>query len=143
MKLSLPSMASLAAQNNLVIKQFDIASAYLNGDLEEEVIMEAPKFFEESLQNVNDFEKNKEIGTKAKNMFHDFQKQNKVCLLKKSIYGLKQAGRRWYIKLNKALRRHGVKPSKSDPCLFFTGAGEDKIMIAVYVDDILIASRDE
>ena len=136
-------MASLAAQNNLVIRQFDIASAYLNGDFEEEITMEAPKFFEEFLKNVIDLERNSEIENKAKNMLHDFKKGNKVCLLKKFIYGLRQAGRTWYNKLDKVLRQIGVTPSKSDPCLFQSGAGEDIIMVAVYVDDIVVASRDE
>ena len=67
-------------------------ASYLNGDLEEEVIMEAPKFFEVFLQNVIDFEGNSEIGTKAKRMLHDFQRGNEVCLLKKAFMDLdKQA----------------------------------------------------
>ena len=48
-------MASLAAQNNMVIRKFDEASAYFNGGLEDEIIMKAPKFFEEFLQNVINF----------------------------------------------------------------------------------------
>ena len=44
-------------------------------------------------------------------------------------------------KLSEELTKFGVIPSKSDPCVFYTGQGEDILLIAVYVDDILAASR--
>ena len=111
-------MASLAAQNNLVIRQFDIASAYLNGDLEEEITMKAPKFFEEFLKNVIDLERNSKIENKAKKMLHDFKKGNEVCLLKKSIYGLRQAGRTWSKKWTK-FSDESVSPHQSRIHAFF------------------------
>lgn len=95
---SIRLMASLAAQYSLKIRQFDVTSAYLNGDLEEQVYMSAPKGFEIFLQDLIDSEGDSKIGSQAKEMLHEFQKGNKVCLLKKSIYGLKQAGRSWYKK---------------------------------------------
>jgi hypothetical protein len=75
-------------------------------------------------------------------MLQEFRKGDKVCLLKKSLYGLRQAGRSWYCKLNKTLKNYGAKPTASDPCLFRIGSGEGVTLIAVYVDDILVASRD-
>jgi hypothetical protein len=75
-------------------------------------------------------------------MLQEFRKGDKVCLLKKSLYGLRQAGRSWYCKLNKTLKNYGAIPTASDPCLFRIGSGEDVTLIAIYVDDILVASRD-
>ena len=66
-----------------------------------------------------------------------------MCLLKKSQYGLKQAGRSWYVKLSDTMRKYGAKPTGSDPCVFQIGSGKRAIFIAVYVDDILVASRNQ
>ena len=140
---SIRIMTSLAARYGMNIQQFDIATAYLNGELEEEVLMEIPKNFEETLQSIIDSEEENQVRYKAKNILLELRKGNKVCHLEKSLYGLRQAGRSWYVKLDKALRKYGAIPTKSDPCLFQIGSGEDVTLIAVYVDDILIASRSQ
>jgi hypothetical protein len=75
-------------------------------------------------------------------MLQKFRKKDKVCLLKKSLYGLRQAGRSWYSKLNKTLKNYGAIPSASDPCFFRIGSGKDVTLRAIYVDDILVAFRD-
>lgn len=60
----------------------------------------------------------------------------RVCKLNKAIYGLKQAGRLWNEKLEKALFSFGLKKRKTDPCIYFK---EDlRLLIAIYVDDFLI-----
>ena len=137
---SIRLMASIAARYNKKIRQFDIATAYLNGDLEEEVHMVVPKSFDKILQSVIDSEGNSVIGRKAIDILREFRTGNKVCLLRKSLYGLRQAGRSWHFELDQVLRSCGATPTNSDPCLFQIGSGEDVTMIATYVDDILIAS---
>ena len=122
---SIRIMTSLAARYGMNIQQFDIATAYLNGELEEEVLMEIPKNFEETLQSIIDSEEENQVRYKAKNILLELRKGNKVCHLKKSLYGLRQAGRSWYVKLDKALKKYGAIPTKSDPCLFQIGSGED------------------
>jgi hypothetical protein len=139
---SIRLVASLAAQYGMKIKQFDVKTAYLNGELEEEIFMEAPKGLEKFLGEISESEGNSSTGLKAKRMLQEFRKGDKVCLLKKSLYGLRQAGRSWYCKLNKTLKNYGAIPTASDPCLFRIGSGEDVTLIAIYVDDILVASRD-
>ena len=47
-----------------------------------------------------------------------------MCLLRKSLYGLRRAGRNWHLKLNSVLRKLGATPTKSDPCLFQIDSGE-------------------
>ena len=65
-----------------------------------------------------------------------------VCRLKKSIYGLKQASRRWNSVLDSHLRAMGFTQSNSDPCIYMSGK-VDKFFIAVYVDDMILAGSKE
>lgn len=68
---------------------------------------------------------------------------SKVCRLKKSLYGLKQASRVWNAKLNSTLIRFGLNRSKMDPCIYHKRFEHKIIIVAVYVDDILLFTNDE
>lgn len=70
---------SLAAMNKWKIRQIDVNNTFLNGELTEEVSMDQPA------------------------RFIDAQNSDYVCKLHKSLYGLKQALRAWYEKLNRCL----------------------------------------
>ena len=105
------------------IRQFDVTTAYLNGVIEEEVFMETP------------------IGIRAKRMQIDLESGDKICLLKKSLYGLRQARRSWHVKLDGVLKKFGATPSNADPCVYCLGQEEEILIIAIYVDDILVASQ--
>ena len=61
-----------------------------------------------------------------------------VCLLIKSIYGLKQARRVWNIEFNSAMQKYGHKPLISDPCTYILCQGEDFVIITIWVDDLLL-----
>ncbi|GBN07016.1 Retrovirus-related Pol polyprotein from transposon TNT 1-94 [Araneus ventricosus] len=67
---------------------------------------------------------------------------DKVLLLKKSLYGLKQAGRCWNFKLNQILNNFGAKQTTADPCVYYIKNGKGLTVIMVYVDDILFISQD-
>ena len=90
----------------------DINNAFLHGDLHEEVYMKMP----EGLSNPN----------------------NQVCLLKKSLYGLKQASRQWHAKLVNELKRLGFTQSKNDYSLFTKNNDVHTTLLAVYVDSSLL-----
>ena len=60
-----------------------------------------------------------------------------VWKLKKSVYGLKQAGFNWYRCLSKALKRLGFRKSKVDDCIFIKNIGESRVVTAFHVDDLL------
>lgn len=59
--------------------------------------------------------------------------------MKKTIYGLKQSGREWNIKLDSVLKNIGFKQCNSDPCVYTKNYKNYINIIAIYVDDILLA----
>lgn len=78
------------------LQQLDVKNAFLNGDLEEEVYMDAPPGFGEKL------------GTK-------------VCKLKKSLYGLKQSPRAWFDKFTQFIKSQGYSQGQGDHMMFLIG----------------------
>lgn len=80
---------------------------------------------------------------KVDDMLKDLKAGNKVCLLKRALYGLRQAGRSWHKKLDKSLQEIGVKRTNADPCVYRTHGKGEPVYILIYVDDILIVSKDE
>lgn len=113
---SIRMLLALSAKFNLDIDQMDAVTAFLQGDLEEEIFMTQPEGF-------------------AKNM--------KVCRLKKSLYGLKQASRVWNIKLDAALLSSNLTKSNVDSCVYYKVDGSSMIFVTVYVDDLLIFTNDQ
>jgi transposase InsO family protein len=116
---SIRVVLSLAAKMNLEIEQLDVKTAFLHGDLEEEIYMEQPE------------------GFSAKG------KEHLVCRLKKSLYGLKQAPRLWYKKFDSFMVDHGYDRTTSDHCVFVKKFSDGEfIILLLYVDDMLIVGRD-
>lgn len=68
---------------------------------------------------------------------------NAVCKIKKSLYGLKQASRQWFLKFSSTLVSLGFKKSHTDQTLFIKNVKGTSIAVLVYVDDIIIASSDD
>ncbi|KAF7493789.1 Copia protein [Sarcoptes scabiei] len=90
-KNSLRIMLTLAAVRNWCVHHLDIKTAFLNGNLEEEVYVRPP---------------------------HPLRKEGKIWKLKKSLYGLKQSPRNWHKFLNDILINNGFMASKTEPCLY-------------------------
>jgi hypothetical protein len=65
----------------------------------------------------------------------------RVCNLKKSIYGLKQASRQWFSKLFASLLLFGFLQAKSDFSLFIIKTTNTFIAVLIYVDDVIITSN--
>ena len=114
---SIRSVIALACKEGLKLHQMDITTAFLNGDLKEEVYMRQPEGFVAKGQ------------------------ERLVCRLKKSLYGLKQAPRCWNQVLDSQLKAMGFDQSPSDPCIYTSKTDDDFFVLAVYVDDILLAGK--
>lgn len=112
---SIRFLIAVAARKKLRIRQLDAVTAFLNGELHEDIYMLQPECFNDG--------------------------SGRVCKLQKSLYGLKQASRAWNQKLNGVLIDCGLRRSEADPCIYFSIEGEDILVLAVYVDDILIFSN--
>jgi hypothetical protein len=116
---------AIAVELGLQVHQLDFTSAYLNGEIEEEVFMEVPSDFYDIL---NEKESRKFRG-------------NKVCLIRKALYGLKQSsGRQWYKKLDEKLKQQKLKPLNSDPCVYINKEDGNIVIVVIYVDDLMVAS---
>jgi len=112
------SLLACAVNEEMYVHQMDVVSAYVQGNLHDEIYMEQPELF---IREDN---------------------ENKVCLLKKPFYGLKQAGREWYKRLNDYLTKIGAKNNSSDPCVYIYGDDkEDTVILLIYVDDLMLASK--
>ena len=69
-------------------------------------------------------------------------KERMGCRLKKSIYGLKQASRQWYLKFDSTIRKFGFQENIEDNCVYAKFKNGKYIFLILYVDDILLASSD-
>ncbi|KFY82599.1 hypothetical protein V500_10440 [Pseudogymnoascus sp. VKM F-4518 (FW-2643)] len=111
---SLRLLLSIGASEDMDIRQIDVVSAYPRSDLHAEVYMKPPEGL--------------------------YCPEGYVLRLRKSLYGLKQSGREWYIEACKGLGELGFQPIFSEPSIFTTP--DRRILIGLYVDDMLILSKD-
>jgi hypothetical protein len=68
--------------------------------------------------------------------------KNLGCHLTKSIYGLKQASRPWYLKFDETIKKFRFKENEEDNCIYAKFKNGKFIFLVLYVDDILLASSD-
>lgn len=97
----------------------DVKSAFLNGVLQEEVYVEQPPGF--VLRG----------------------HENKVIHLVKALYGLRQAPRAWYAKLDESLIGLGFRRSASEHAVYLRGTRARRLVVGVYVDDLIIAGGNQ
>ncbi|GJV70187.1 retrotransposon protein, putative, ty1-copia subclass [Tanacetum coccineum] len=105
---------AIAAFYDYEIWQIDLKTAFLNGYLSEEVYMEQPKGF------VN------------------LKYPNRVCKLKRSIYGVKQASRQYNKRFDDEIKKFGFTQNRDEPCVYLKASGSNITFLILYVDDILI-----
>jgi len=104
---------ALGALLDLEMHHMNVKTAFLNGNLEEDIYMEQPKGF--------------------------VQRSDKhlVCKLTKSLYGLKQALRAWYQKIDASFLAFEFKRSVADHNLYFAQIGANVMIVLVYIDYLI------
>ncbi|GKB81436.1 ribonuclease H-like domain-containing protein [Tanacetum coccineum] len=110
------TVLSLAASRHWPIHQLDVKNAFLHGDLSETVYMHQPPGF------------------------RDFVHPDYVCLLQRSLYGLKQASRAWFQRFASYITRVGFHHSRCDSSLFIYRHGTYTAYLLLYVDDIVLTA---
>ena len=96
----------------------DAKTAFLNGELEEEIYMEQLE------------------GLIVPG------KEKKVCRLVKSLYGLNQAPKQWHAKFDQIMLVNGFKINECDKCVHIKNVMNHEVIVCLYVDDMLIMSYD-
>jgi len=114
---SIRVLLAFVALFDLELEQLDVKTAFLHGELEEEIYILQPEGFITP------------------------GKEHLVCRLKKSLSGLKQAPRQWYKRFDSFMIGQSYCRSQYDDCFYFQNGSF--IYLLLYVDDMLIASRDK
>lgn len=113
---SIRYLMAIASQHNLQIYQMDAVTAFLQGELSEDIYITTPEGIDNAKGN--------------------------VLKSQKALYGLKQASLTWNKKLDSALIKNGLRRSKVDPCIYFKKDDEKMLYVAIYVDDLLMFSNE-
>ena len=92
-------LLSLAASHGLLVHQMDVKTAFLNGELEEEIYMDLLDGFVSKGQ------------------------EGMVCKLLKSLYSLKQAAKQWHEKFDRTLTSAGFVVNEADKCVYYRFGG--------------------
>ena len=117
--LGLRTLISIAVNRGMLLHQFDVETDFLNGKLDEVIYMHQPPGYAVA------------------------GKENLVCRLNCSLYGLKQSPRCWNFVLNEQLLNMGFRCSENDPCIYEGTIDDESVLLAVYVDDMILAASSE
>ncbi|KAK8943207.1 hypothetical protein KSP39_PZI008734 [Platanthera zijinensis] len=115
---SIRILLAIAAYYDYEIWQMDVKTAFLNGNLLEEVYMTQPEGFVSP------------------------NEATKICKLNKSIYGLKQASRSWNLRFDEKIKEFGFIKNEDEPCVYKRISGSIVVFLILYVDDILLIGND-
>jgi len=116
---SIRLLLSISPAFDFEVEQMDVKTAFLHGDLEEEIYMQQLEGF----------------AVKGK--------KELVCKLKKSLYGLKQSPRMWYQKFDTFIQGLGFTRSKAAHYVYFKLIGDRVIYLVLYVHDMLLVGNDK
>lgn len=116
--VSIHILLSAVVNYDLELEQLDVKTAFLHGVPKEIIYMEQLEGYVQK------------------------GKEKMVCLLKKSLYGLKQSPREWNHRFDTFMMKQNYRRSEYDPCVYMKGSTvEDMVYLLIYVDDMLIAAN--
>ena len=116
---SIRILIAIAAQLDWNLHHLDVKSAFLNGEIKEDLYVMQPEGFVMK------------------------GKESHVLKLTKALYGLKQAPWVWNSKLNKTMEDLDFERSKLDAALFYKGSDKERVLVGIYVDDLIITGPRE
>ena len=106
-------------QGDLELGQFDVCTAFLYGELEEEILMKIPEGL----------------------VIEEASGKSNVCRMRKSLYGLRQTPRCWNRKFSTFIEKFNFVQSDADHCIFSGCVGGADVYLALFVDDGIVASK--
>eukprot|EP00253_Pinus_taeda_P015702 PITA_15702 len=112
------AVLSIIAQNKWKVYQMDVKSAFLNEVLMEEIYIEQPLSYEKKGQ------------------------ENKVCRLKKALYGMKQTPRAWYSRIDSYLLENEFDKCEGEPTVYIKEKDGKLLIFVLYVDDVIFTGND-
>jgi hypothetical protein len=124
---SLRTLLAISAQRNLVVHQMDVDTAFLYGELP---LDELPVYIDVP------------YGYPIPDELKHTPLDQLVCKAIKGIYGLKQSPRLWNANIHATMIRLGYTQFPSEPCMYRKGTDAKEIFVAIYVDDLVIATAD-
>jgi hypothetical protein len=113
---SIRTFLSLVAMHNYELEQLDVKTTFLHGDLEEGIYMDQSEDFVPG-------------------------KEDYLCRLKKSLYGLKQSPRQWYKRFDSFMISNDFQRSQYDSCIYLKFVNGSPTYLLLYVDDMLIVAK--
>lgn len=117
--VSIRLMLSMVVEKDLELEQLDVKTAFLHGEIEEDIYMDQPQGYEVA------------------------GKEDKLCKLVKPMYGLKHAPRQWNKCFDQCMIKHGFVKSEFDLCIYYKKLGEGEfIYLFLYVDDMLLVAKE-
>ena len=111
---SIRILIAIAAQEEWELHHLDVKTAFLNGEIKEDIYISQPEGFEIK------------------------GKEDHILKLRKALHGLKQAPRAWNSKLNGVLIQKGFVRSKNDYAVYYKKVMQERVIIGVYIDDMII-----
>ncbi|KAH9660266.1 hypothetical protein KPL70_024153 [Citrus sinensis] len=116
---SIRVILAITAVQDMELDQLDVKTTFLHGRLEEEILMSQPEGY--TLPG----------------------KEDNVCKLEKSLYGLKQSARQWYLRFDEFMQMHEFVRCNYDCCVYYKIIKDGLyIYLLLYVDDMLVACKD-
>ena len=116
-KESINVAIALAAEQDLMMENVDVDTAFLYGEIKEVIYMDQP------------------------DRFVDEQHRDKKCLLNKALYGTKQAAREWNHRLNAHLKSQGFTRTSADLCVYVRRSNAEFSLVIIHVDDSMLFAR--